>query len=294
MARFRPAGDGTELVVGMLMGLLFVTGLSFYGVGSLRMGTPGAGAGISRLHFRDGPFRQRGGRFDGRVARLPGARLQFINYSDLINMQIETRHRKTRSGGGSLWTLETLEVPPMSSLMTEVQLVENRWHEKLNSQTVFIQSHPAASARSGLMVPNSLVRVDNGKAEVLLTNCTAETLLVPKGACVAHFEHMEENEILLLEPNENRGSGEAEMTAEGAILHAEVPLSTNESIEGLDLSHTCLNGTELKRLKVLLAKNREAFSIGDTPGLVRGVEHIIDTGDARPISVPRYHASKRD
>ena len=53
------------------------------------------------------------------------------------------------------------------------------------------------------MVLNSLVCVDNGKMEVLLTNCTAETLLMPNGTRVAHFEHTEKNEFLLLKLNEN-------------------------------------------------------------------------------------------
>ena len=60
-----------------------------------------------------------------------------------------------------------------------------------------------------------------------------------------HFEHMEENENFLLKLNENRSSGEAEMTAKGAILHTEVPLHTNKSIDRLNLSNTCLNDTEL-------------------------------------------------
>ena len=75
---------------------------------------------------------------------------------------------------------------------------------------------------------------------------------------------------------------------------ADASENAHTSIEGLDLSKTCLNDDDLKRLKDLLIRNHDVFSTGDTPGLVRGVEHIIDTGDARPISVPRYHASKRD
>jgi hypothetical protein len=67
---FALPGTGPNWFFGMLMGLLFVTGLSLYGIGSLRLGNPGACSGISCLHFCDGPFRKCGGRPDGRVARL--------------------------------------------------------------------------------------------------------------------------------------------------------------------------------------------------------------------------------
>ena len=106
--------------------------------------------------------------------------MYLIKYSDPINMQIETRYRETHSGGGSLMVIETLEVPPMSSVMTKAQPVENRWRENLNGHSIFVQSHPAASARSGLMTPNSMLLVSNGKADILLTNCTSNTLIVPK------------------------------------------------------------------------------------------------------------------
>jgi L-rhamnose-H+ transport protein len=38
---FAQPGSGSHWFIGMLMGLLFVTGLSFYGIGSLRLGTMG-------------------------------------------------------------------------------------------------------------------------------------------------------------------------------------------------------------------------------------------------------------
>ncbi len=34
--------------------------------------------------------------------------------------------------------------------------------------------------------------------------------------------------------------------------------------------------------------------MGDAPGLVCAFEHIIDIGDAHPISMPRYHVGKHD
>ncbi|KAJ3312295.1 hypothetical protein HDU93_005047 [Gonapodya sp. JEL0774] len=151
------------------------------------------------------------------------------------------------------------------------------------------------AARDGVMIAKGVHKMEvDGVISTLLTNWTTSPILVPANSRVASFEfrhpgdYIAEMNEIAAEPVEFnlrfdcRGNEVSSRRNEPVVFTPKVAAAAE--IEGLDLSQSDLRDEERDRLMDFLKKNRDVFSIGDTPGLVSTVEHRIDLVDgAQPI-----------
>ena len=161
----------------------------------------------------------------------------------------------------------------------------------MEGHQLIVQSNPILQAQNDLSVPNSYGTLTNGQIVVGTENWSPCEVTIPKGTCIARCRQVqsENYEILTLSEKAEAPDKEFQFDCCGFLL----PLAINPTltspindIEGLDLTNTILSDEQISHLHAFLHHNRDVFSIGDTPGLVHGVEHEINTGTACPISVP--------
>ena len=166
-------------------------------------------------------------------------------------------------------------------------------------------SHPVVAGRDGLFVPHSQREIHDGMVLLMCSNFSGSTITVQKGTAVARCSAIEEEGYHVFTLDEvSPGADSSQLlkfdqhglqhTAGQNMAAPVAPLTGADSIEGLDLSQTALSDHELSLLCQFLAHNCDVFSTGDTPGLVQGVEHMIDTDDHTPIYTWPYHAGQRD
>lgn len=159
----------------------------------------------------------------------------------------------------------------------------------------YVTSSDFLSERKSIFVGQGIISYNPQCLNLLISNLSSKAVSLPKGTIISKVTVLENDDYcyhLNIFTDELCATDNLNVATEVKNLDM-----TNLNEEGLpkdlDLSGTKLTEEELNKLKDLIKKYSDLFSMNKLGGAA-GVTHSIDTGENHPINLPPYHASVKE
>lgn len=197
-----------------------------------------------------------------------------------------TKEDIMRTSGTVLLADTNVTIPAYTEMIVTACFPTADWNLE---EEVFVTSSPRAESERGLYVGNGFSPITSNGVNILLANLNPEDAQIRAGEPVGFAMRAEECDYTLLSTREDAGNQTS--GGGGEVAEEKQPETTEEIIDKIGhlLSKMEVNiealrePTRFKLLK-LLYDHRKTFS--DVPGLAKGIEFPIDTGDNPAPNLP--------
>ena len=207
-------------------------------------------------------------------------------------LQFSKDNRKiefTKFNSSNLYLLNTTEIPAYSQKLVECSVDPNVKNDKIYT----IEPNNELFHHSGLLVARGITRLSDTNMVVAIANVTKEKILIQEHEKLASLEIIDATSIISID-NHNPNflnTLEADKIS-SSETRQECINRLNQQIPKLDVNFTPFCDQEVQQIVNTLTKYVDVFDDGKSKyGAAKDVQHVINTGHAKPISQPPHRVS---
>ena len=195
----------------------------------------------------------------------------------------------------NLHLLDTIEIPAYSQ-----RLVECRVDPSIMRHTLYsIEPNDELFHHNGLLIARGITCLNGDNITVAIANITDSSIIVTKQERLASLEVIESTCIASTEEVNDFIMNLHCSNIDDADEHSPITLARQEYIDllhqqipKLDVNFTLFSDEEVRRIVDTLTKFADVFDDGTSKyGAAKDVQHVIETGNAKPISQPPQRVS---
>ena len=196
----------------------------------------------------------------------------------------------------NVYLLKTTEIPAYSQMLVECSL-----DHVVTSHTIYsIEPNNELFHCSGLLVARGITRLPETALVVAIANVTNKAIVVEKQERLASLEVVEATAITSIADSSTSSNKNPQCTniftsdpaLPDATTRQEIIAFLHQKIPKLEVDFSPFSDQEVHQIVNTLTKYADVFDDGTSKyGAAKDVQHVIDTGNAKPISQPPHRVS---
>lgn len=223
-----------------------------------------------------------------RLGILVNLRNACLEYIDFPKIRTPLLYRKPTPH--IMIARETIDIPPRTERIVPLRKAKEKDNEINHEDEHLILPLPFALEHKPVLIAPGIA--DTRDPGIAIANTSPETITIKQGTQIARLTKLNETHLACFVTPTSKitytsGSASQNINREKEALNEGAP-------KGIDLTQAKkhLSRKQISQLKECLNTVPEVWQLEKGQlGNVKGVTHIIDTGDAHPISKPPYRVS---